>query len=135
MYLDKQQMFSEEQAVTVTAASTNVIDLGPDGLDVNLGGSVMEVLVQVREAFVAAGAATLVIALETDTTAAFPSAVVLAQTAAIPKASLTLDTEHFKIRVPHDCERFLRLNFTVATGPMTAGKIEAGLILDRQTNK
>ena len=132
MYLDKQLMFSEAQAVTVTAASTNVVDLGADR-DVG-SGEPLELLVVVDEAAAAAGAATLTMALETDDNEAFASATTLLSSAEIGKAALTAGSSHFKVRVPEDAERYLRLNYTVATGPLTAGKFSAGLILDRQSN-
>lgn len=132
MYLDKQLMFSEAQAVTVTAASTNVVDLGADR---NVGsGEPLELLVVVDEAAAAAGAATVTIELQTDDNEAFASATTLLSSAAIGKAALTAGSSHFKVQVPEDAERYLRLNYTVATGPLTAGKLTAGLILDRQSN-
>lgn len=134
MILDKQLVFSEEQAITASVVSTNVIDAGALGLNVGAGGSVIELLVKVTETFLAAGAATLAILFATDDDAAFPSGSVLAQAAEIAKADLTVGSEHFKIRVPHGCKRFLRLTYIVTTGPFTAGKLDAGLILDRHTN-
>ena len=132
MILDKQQMFSEEQSITGNAASTNYIDLGPQRR--GEAGTDMELLIQVREAFTAAGAATLTIDLETDDNTSFSSATVLASSGVIAKASLTLDSEQFKIKIPAGAERYVRLNYTVATGPMTAGKLDAGLVLARDNN-
>jgi hypothetical protein len=34
-----------------------------------------------------------------------------------------------QIRVPRGAERYLRLSYTVADGPFTAGKVTAGLVL------
>jgi len=131
MYLDKQLMFSEAQAVTTTTASTNIIDLGP-GSDAG-AGEPLELMVVVDEAVTADGAATLTIALQTDDNASFSSATTLASTGAIGKAALTLGSSHFRLEVPEGAERYLRLNYTVATGPLTAGKFTAGLVLDRQS--
>jgi hypothetical protein len=44
-------------------------------------------------------------------------------------ASLTLGARPVQIRVPRGAERYLRLTYTVATGPFTAGKVIAGLVL------
>ena len=49
MIIDKTNMFSEEQAVTATAASANIVDLGVSR-DVGRGTGV-PLLVQVTEAF------------------------------------------------------------------------------------
>ena len=131
MYLDKQLMFSEAQAVTVTAASTNVIDLGA-GTDAG-AGEPLEMMVMVDEAATAAGSATVTIALETDDNEAFASPATLASSGAIGKAALTAGSSHFRLEVPEGAERYLRLTYTVATGPLTAGKFTAGLVLDRQS--
>ena len=39
------------------------------------------------------------------------------------------------MKVPLDVERYLRVNYTVATGPLTAGKFTAFLAHDRQASK
>ena len=48
MIFDKQNLFSDAQAITADAASTNVIDLGPTGTPV--GGSLVGVTVRVTVA-------------------------------------------------------------------------------------
>ena len=53
---------------------------------------------------------------------------------AIPKASLTAGTQVLRVSVPYGTERYLRLYFTVGTGPLTAGKFTSGLIPQRQAN-
>jgi hypothetical protein len=59
----------------------------------------------------------------------------LASSGAIGKAALTAGTEVLRIKVPLDAERYLRTNYTVATGPLTAGKFTAFLAHDRQASK
>lgn len=132
MILDKENLLSEDQAVTATANSAGTIDLG----GANKGeGQVKELLVQVTEAFSAAGAGTLTVALETDDNAAFASATTVLTTAAISKTTLAVGYQIPGFgRLPDNLERYIRLVFTVATGPMTAGKITAGLTPSRQTN-
>lgn len=132
MILDKQNIMSEAQAITATAVSTNVIDLGATGTD---QGEPVNLLLQVNEAFTAAGAGTLTITLETDDNESFSSATVLLSTGAIPKATLALGYQAAISFLPANVERYIRLNYTVATGPMTAGKITAAIVLGRQTNR
>ena len=132
MILDKQLIMSEAQAITSTAVSTNVIDLAI--ANVNTGEPV-EILLQVNEAFTAAGAGTLTITIETDDNESFSSATVLLSTGAIPKATLALGYQAAIAFLPPNIERYVRLNYTVATGPMTAGKITAAIVLARQTNR
>jgi len=132
MILDKSNLFSEDQAITVTANSTNVIDLG--SADDMGPGTVKEIWIQATEAFTADGAATLTVSLTTDDSAAMSSATTLYTSAAIGKASLVAG---YKIPIrglPTGAERYLRLTYTVATGPMTAGKISAGIVNARQEN-
>jgi len=134
MIIDKQNLFSDEQAITATANSTNVIDLGPANGNVHDGGEPLHILAQVLEAFTASGSATLTITLETDDNDSFSSATVLLSTAAIPKATLTAGYQLPISFLPANAERYVRLVYTVATGPMTAGKITAGITGPRQTN-
>ncbi|RVD42870.1 hypothetical protein EN742_06540 [Mesorhizobium sp. M4A.F.Ca.ET.020.02.1.1] len=138
MIFDMQTLLSDAQAITVTAVSSNIIDLGP----INAGfardagkGKPTPLRIQVTEAFAAAGAATLVVALEVSDDAAFTSPVQVWTTAAIPKATLVpgyvIVPEHITRRTN---KRYMRLTYTVATGPMTAGKITAGVTMGNQSN-
>ena len=138
MILDKNLLFTPSaQAITVTAASTDVIDLGVLE-DLGVGDDpALKILVLVTTAFTAAGAATLQCAIQgsVDNSAW----TIMAQTDAIGKASLTAQAEIMRISLPslvagQSMPRYLRLYFTVATGPMTAGAVYAGILLDRQQN-
>lgn len=133
MMYDKLNTFGTDQAVTTTAPSTDIVDLGAAR---DLGnGEPLELVVLVTETVAAAGAATVTFTLETDDTAGFSSAFVLASSGAMAKAALTAGTEVLRVKVPLDAERFLRTNYTVATGPLTAGKFTAFLAHDRQANR
>ena len=135
MYLDYENLFCNDQAITsVDGASTNVIDLGDDNALApvpNEKGDV-EILCQVTETFV--GGTSLAITLQSDDDEAFGSATTLLTTPAIVTASLVAGYQ-FTIAVPREkiTEQYLRLSFDV-TGTMSAGKITAGLVLNRQTN-
>ncbi|MGE4416815.1 MAG: Bbp16 family capsid cement protein [Marinobacterium sp.] len=128
MYMDKQQMFSEDQAVTASAASTNVIDLG----SADAGRSSMEVFARVSEAF--NNLTSLGVKLQTATDAAFTTPVDLPAQETDLLAALTLNKEIFKAKLPQGCLRYVRLYFTVTGTAPTTGKITAGIILDRQAN-
>lgn len=137
MILDKNLLFSSSQAITASAASTDVIDLGVLE-DLGIGDDPsLEILILVTEAFTAAGAATLVTSFQGSIdNSAWTD---MAMTAAIGKASLTAGAEVARWSLPslvagQSMPRYLRINYTVATGPMTAGKITAGILLDRQQN-
>lgn len=132
MYIDRQNLFGQDQAVTASAASTDYIDLG---VLRDIGnGERPEILVLCTQDVTAAGAATVTVALQTDDNSSFSTPVNLVLSDAIPKASLVAGTEILRVAVPYGTERYLRLFFTVGTGPLTAGKFTSGLVAQRQAN-
>jgi hypothetical protein len=133
MMYDKLLTFGTDQAVTATAASTDIVDLGAVR-DIG-NGEPLELVILCTQTVTAAGAATVTFTFETDDNSGFSSAATLAATAAIGKASLTAGTEVLRVKVPLAVERYLRMNYTVATGPLTAGTFTAFLAADRQANK
>lgn len=133
MMYDKLNTFGTDQAVTTTAASTDIIDLGAARDTGN--GEPLELVILVTQNVTAAGAATVTFALETDDNAGFSSPVVLGNSGAIGKALLTAGTEVLRVKVPLDAERYLRTNYTVATGPLTAGTFTAFLAHDRKASR
>lgn len=129
MLMDKELLFSEGQAVTATAASTNSLDVGA-----GVGqGEPIEVFVLVTEDFDLL--TDLIVTLEgsSDDGDSDSFATVLSSPA-IALASLKAGTEVFKVAVPAGTERYLQLKYTVNGTNPTTGKITAGLIIDRQTN-
>lgn len=138
MIFDNTNLLSDYQAITVTANSTNVIDLGPikSGVVRDIGkGKPIPLLIQVTEAFLAAGAGTLTFALQVDNDEAFGSPTTIWTSAAIPKASLIAGFQVIPEWIPRGTnERYMRLVYTVATGPFTAGKIMAGVTMGNQSN-
>lgn len=127
-------------AITVTAVSTNVIDLSV-ARDVGIGDNpAMKIAMYIKAAFTAAGAGTLQVQAQgaPDNGAGAPGTfVTLAESRAYSLAELALGNRIFPIDWPSQgvdlvTHRFLRLNYIVATGPMTAGSIFAALVLDRQ---
>ena len=121
MILDASLVFSDAQAVTVTAASTNNIDT------LAAGQAYVGILVVflVTTTFTAAGAATMTIDIETDGDSAFGSPTVLMNLATtVAVASLVAGTSPYRIVKrfpPTGAERYIRGKYTVASGPMTAG--------------
>ncbi len=127
MYLDSKLILAEAQAVTSSAASTNVLDLQTDR-DIGVGKEAW-VVIQVDEAATATGNATVTFALETDSASNFATKETLYQSAAIGKASL-VPGYRLAFRIPRGTKRYNRLYFTVATGPLTAGKFTAFVTCD-----
>jgi len=131
MIIDKQLVFSDGQAITATADSTNIYNGGQAGFN---NGEAVELLLQVEDTFTAAGAATLTVSMVTATDEAFTSPVTLLTTAAIPKATLVRGYQLPLSFIPAQVLQYTKLVYTVATGPMTAGKLNSMLVLARQTN-
>jgi hypothetical protein len=139
MILSAQQMFSNAQAITATAISTNVIDLGvratPYGAaaavngDIGKGNSI-PLLVQVTEAF--DNLTSLKVAVETGDTTSLGTEL-LSQTVLL--ADLVAGWQFNDNDVPQGAVgRYLGMRYTVSgTGP-SAGKITAGISMGNQTN-
>ena len=129
MLLDQQALFSAAQAITATAASTNVIDTGSNK-DVGKYGDI-PLLIQVVEGF--NNLTSLTVTVQTDDNSAFSSAAdVLAMT--IPLASLVLGDKSPVITLPMKMERYIRLNYTGTGTAPTTGKVTAGITGGVQTN-
>jgi hypothetical protein len=129
MLFDHDTLLSDGQAIVTNATSTNSYDAGGGARDL-LVGEPLYLVAQVTEAFAAAGAATLTIALETSASASFTSPTVLYTTPPRSVAELTLGARPLTTRVPTGARRYLRLVYTVGAGPFTAGRVIAGLVLD-----
>lgn len=129
MILDKQTLFSDQQAITADAASTNIYDTGADA-DAGPGRN-LEIMAYVKVAFNTL--TSLNIILETDADVAFGSAKTL-WTVNRVLAALTLGANLQLPPVPHGAERYLRLRYDVVGTDPTLGKITAGIILDHQAN-
>ena len=142
MILDKQNMYSDDQAVTTDAASTNVIDHGAPGtpkgasraLYRDMGvGVCIPLLVQVTENFASGGSPTLVVKLQADNDEAFGSATEVYASAALAKTALVAGARIPMMAVlPEGLnERYTRLYYDVTadtTHVFTAGKITAGIV-------
>lgn len=133
MIMDYHNLFDQAAAITVTRNSTNVIDLLRASQDIGAGENLF-VTITVTTAFTAGGSATLQVALVTDDNTSLSSPTTLQdQVAVIAVASLIAGYEIvFRINPSSVMERYLGLVYTVATGPMTAGNVTAGIVVDIQ---
>lgn len=132
MIMDKTLLFSENQAITGTAASTNVVDLG--AARAMLGGQEIPLAITVTEAFNTL--TSLTITVETDDADTFGSATTVYTTPAIPLADLTKGKKlHPPFRLPLAIkERYVRLKYTVTGANPTTGKITAGVVAGLQAD-
>lgn len=129
--IDKLLQVSDSQTVTVTAASTDVIDFGQlnpnSGLNQNTTMSIT-----VDEVVAAVGAATVTFAVQDSAdNSAFADVAV---TAPIGKAALPAGAQVL-IPMPPVHRRYVRVNYTVATGPLTTGKFSAQVVAGVQANR
>lgn len=130
MIFDSTLKFSSNQAVTVTAASENVIDLGASKRDIGVG-EVVPLRVAVSTAF--AGLTSLQVSVQTSDSEGSGYADVI-MTPAILAADL-VDGYVFNLQsIPRGAlGRYVRLNYTVV-GTATAGAINAGVTAGNQEN-
>ncbi len=132
MLLDKQNQFSDGQAISVLGdtASSNVIDLK---VARDIGGAVTDslyLLCQVTTAFTSGGSATMAVAVQGSNTEG-SGYTDLYKSPAVAVASLVQGYKFLQgpllSMLSTALYRYLRLNFTVAVASMTAGNITAGL--------
>jgi hypothetical protein len=140
MIFDKTNLFSDAQAITATAASTNAIDLGATGRV--LGGSVnlvrdiglgqdIPLRIQIVEAF--NNLTSLAVTIQVDDNEAFASpTTVTSQTIALAGLTLGAIFNGLYFVPPKTNERYVRLNYTVAGTAPTLGKVTAGFVMAHQ---
>jgi hypothetical protein len=130
MIIDRQLQVSNEQAVTVTAASTDVIDYGQANPNSGMADN-LSMAITVDEAAAAAGAATVTFSIQDSAdNATFADVAV---TAAVGKAALTAGKQVL-IPMPPVHRRYVRVYYTIGTGPLTAGKFSAQVVTGVQLN-
>ena len=141
MIIDNTLVFSDSQAITATAASTNVIDLTAPGtpagsstaLKRDIGeGCGAKVSTQITQAF--NNLTSLNIALQVATDAAFTTPVTVASRTYL-LAELTLGARlDFPAEFPVGTNlEFVRLNYTVAGTAPSTGKVFSAVVAARQS--
>lgn len=127
MILDKENLFSDHQAVTATAAATNIVDLGPGdaGPSENISLAVM------GAPFTGGGSLAVELKTADDLDAGRTSLVspVTVATFSVSAAACAAGGKLVGARVPHGLKRYATLNY-VATGTLAGGNITAGLTPD-----
>lgn len=139
MIFSLQQLFSDDQAITASADSTNVIDLGVAGtpygaaaaLNRDVGkGNKIPILVQVTEAF--NNLTSLEIKISTGATTALGTTIT---SQVILLADLTVGKQMSVDVLPNDItERYLGIEYVVTGTAPTTGKVTAGITMGNQTN-
>lgn len=126
MILDEQALFSNNQAITADAASTNAVKLGAGEF---ASGTPIPIFIQVTEAF--NNLTSLEIKVQTAADAAFTTPVTLASQT-ILLANLTKGAESSLIFLPKGNLGFVRLYYDVTGTAPSTGKILAGIVAGHQ---
>lgn len=125
MLFDKENQFSDNQAITASAPSTNVIDM-TGNLNEIAFATPMPLRIQVVEDF--ATLTSLEIKVQTATDSVFTSPVTLATTGSIPIADLVKGYVAPINFIPKGNKGYMRLYYAVTGDNATAGKIKAGIV-------
>lgn len=141
MILSNQQIFSDGQAITADAASTNTIDLGATGtppfddaaLVRDIGkGEPIPILIQVTEAF--DNLTNLKISLQVDDNTSFSSATEVASETILLADLVAGKTTNMQCIPKGTNERYMRLYYDVTGTAPTAGKITAAITKGNQND-
>lgn len=129
MIMDAQNLFSDAQAVTAAAASTNLLDLGAVR-DIGVGKTIY-LVASVDVAFTDAGSdSALVVTVETDDNEAFSSPALAVQTVGTFAALSAAGTRLIVQLAPGAIvQRYMRVFYTPTNGNLTTGSVTTFLAL------
>jgi hypothetical protein len=144
MILDRTGLLSENQVITATTASTNVIDIGPFGTPYGAGsplrrdlgrGTDIPIVVQATESF--NNLTGFQISVQTSADAAFTSPTTVFTSPTYTLAQMAVNGAHLlPDTLPvNTAQRYFRLLYTVTGTAPSTGRITAGITLARQTNR
>lgn len=122
MILDEQSLFSNAQAITASAASTNILNMGKREI---AHGTPVELFIQVNEAF--NNLTSLNIKVQTSATEAFSTAVDLQDVTVLLAKLVKGYVANLKF-IPKGNLGYLRLYYTVTGTAPSTGKITAGIV-------
>lgn len=122
MLLDQENVFSDAQAITADAVSTNVIDLGAAGL---APGNPLSAVVHVLEAF--NNLTSLTITVQSSVDEAFSSPIAH-QAVTIALANLTAGKKIDLGSLLDGVKRYVRLNYDVTGTNPSTGELTAALL-------
>jgi hypothetical protein len=129
MLTDAQALFSDTQAVTAAAASTNYMDLGFSLPELGVGYP-LYLWVQCDVAMTDGSSnSTLEVKLQTDDNTSFSSASDVFVLATFPAVSAIGARYHAPLpsKPTNAYERYIRLYYTPANGDLSTGSFTAGL--------
>lgn len=134
MILDKQLMFSDAQAVTAAAASTNVVDIG-SAKDIGVGDALFLVVLCTVAMTDGSSDSTLAVTLRTDDAlsgTALESATTLATIGTFAAVAAAGTRLIYRLPPGLAYQRYLDVYYTPANGNLTTGTFSAFLVSDVQ---
>ena len=127
-YIDKELEFSDGQALTATAVSTNVVDLGYEEADIGTG---KQLFLVVRSGADMGGTnPTINVALQESDTENFASPRTVVSTGVLPGTAFVAGTS-IHLPIPPHAGKYLRVNYTLA-GTSPTANVSAAIQLDIQ---
>ena len=143
MIVDNTLVFSDSQAITADAASTNIVDIGAAGTAYGHSAAVardigknteIPLFISVTETFT--NLTSLNIKVQVDDAAGFGTVVTVAQSGEIALASLVAGYKFtFPAELPEGVnKRYVRLYYDITGSAPDAGKIFAAVVAGRPTN-
>lgn len=141
MIFDRTLLFSNAQAITADAASTDYVDLGPVGTafghaaalrrDIGKGGNI-PLLIQVTEAFNNLTSMKVIVQVDEDPAFGSPKnlqSVELLLADLVPGRGVGITAVP-----PGASERYMRVFYDITGTAPTTGKVTAGVVADVQTS-
>ena len=125
MLYDLETLFSDNQKITATAESTNVVCFARSPIKEVSFGTPLPLRIQVTETF--AGLTNLTVTVETAADEEFDEPVELATSGAVAAEDLVAGYTFPINFIPKGNLGYMRLKYTVS-GTATAGKITAGVV-------
>jgi hypothetical protein len=121
-------IYSDGQALTTTADSTNVLDAGPgkDAFGVAKVGDVSDLWLHIRVKVTLAGGTNVAFKLQDSADNSSFSDVANVAVAAIAAATLVAGYKVLAIRMPRGVRRYTKIVYTIS-GTFTSGNVDAYL--------
>lgn len=142
MIMDRTELFSDRQAITADAASTNLIDLGATGTPYGASapfvrdigfGTPIPMVVTVAQTF--NNLTSMAILVQTDDNSSFTSPKTVYTSPTYTLAQLATGAEYLlPDAIPAGTnERYVRLYYDITGTAPSTGQITAGVVMSRQT--
>lgn len=128
MMLDNAIVYSRNQAITTTAVSTDVTDHGAAGV---FNRQNARAVATIPVTFT--GGTSIQAVFQTSAAENFASPVALITGPVVPVASAVAGSTLLDAPIPDGALRYTRMNYVVV-GTMTAGQVDAGVVLDSPSN-